>query len=135
MIGISLLIPATEAAAEAQNMPDFGWTDFFFYFFGLIAIVAAFEVITQDSPINSAVFLVITFLAVAGEYALLSAHFLAVIQVLVYAGAIMVLFLFVVMLLDLRPEELVEKRHIGLWAIGFVLFFLLVIGGFMVLRP
>ena len=56
MISLNLLIPATEAASQAITKAAFGWADFFFYFFALIAIVAAFEVITQESPINSAIF-------------------------------------------------------------------------------
>jgi len=132
MINLASLIPVlAEAAKNGAEGPTFGVADFFFAFFGAIAILSALMVITAESPVSSALFLVVTFFAVAAEYALLSAHFLAVIQVLVYAGAIMVLFLFVIMLLDLRKEELIEKRHWILGAVGFVIgIALVVLGGF-----
>jgi NADH-quinone oxidoreductase subunit J len=72
-----------------------------FWFFAGIAIVAAFLCITRKSPVASALWLVWTLFALAAMFVLLEAHFIAVIQVLVYAGAIMVLFLFVIMLLNL----------------------------------
>jgi NADH:ubiquinone oxidoreductase subunit 6 (subunit J) len=81
-----------------------------FIIFGAIAVATGFYVIVAKNPINSAISLIGTFLALAGVYVLLDAHFMAVIQVLVYAGAIMVLFLFVIMLLSLSDDELGEKR-------------------------
>jgi len=77
----------------------------FFTLFALIAVVSGFVVVTRQNPISSAVALVVCFFFLAGMYALLDAHFVAVIQVLVYAGAIMVLFIFVIMLLNLRGDE------------------------------
>ena len=74
-----------------------------FYLFSLIAVLAGFSVITARNPIASALSLVVCFFFLAADYVLLDAHFVAVIQVLVYAGAIMVLFIFVIMLLNLRP--------------------------------
>ena len=74
-----------------------------FYLFSLIAMVAGFFVVTARNPIASALSLVVCFFFLAADYVLLDAHFVAVIQVLVYAGAIMVLFIFVIMLLNLRP--------------------------------
>ena len=82
----------------------------FFFLLALGAVVTAVLVISFKNPINSAVSLVGTFLFVAGIYAMLNASFMAVIQVMVYAGAIMVLFLFVIMLLNLGDEELGERR-------------------------
>lgn len=82
----------------------------FFFLLALGAVVTSVLVITFRNPINSAVSLVGTFLFVAGIYAMLNASFMAVIQVMVYAGAIMVLFLFVIMLLNLGDEELGERR-------------------------
>jgi NADH-quinone oxidoreductase subunit J len=73
-----------------------------FYLFSLAAIVAGVSVITQRSPIASALSLVVCFFALAADYVMLDAHFVAVVQVLVYAGAIMVLFIFVIMLLNIR---------------------------------
>jgi NADH-quinone oxidoreductase subunit J len=76
----------------------------FFYFFSLVAIGSGTAVITMRNPIKSAVALVVSFFALSAIYALLGAHFVAIIQVLVYAGAIMVLFIFVIMLLNLQEE-------------------------------
>ena len=72
----------------------------------LIAAVSAILVVTRSNPVISALFLILNFGALAGIYLLLNAQFIAVAQVIVYAGAIMVLFLFVIMLL--RPEN--EKK-------------------------
>lgn len=80
-----------------------------FYLFAIATVLAAVAVITRRNPIAAAVSLVVAFFFQAGMYVLLDAHFVAVTQVLVYAGAIMVLFIFVIMLLNLRgadPEEL-----------------------------
>ncbi len=76
----------------------------FMYLFGFIAILSALAMIFHKNPVYSALFLVVTFFSLAGIYALLGAQFLSIIQVMVYAGAIMVLFLFVIMLLNLRNE-------------------------------
>ena len=73
--------------------------------FAVFAIVSAIGVITRDNPVHSALCLVTTLLSVAAMYAMLNAPFLAIVQVAVYAGAIMVLFLFVIMLLNLGREE------------------------------
>jgi len=76
-----------------------------FLVFGLVAVVSAVVVVVQRNPIYSALALIGTLFCVAGLFVLLRAEFVAAIQVIVYAGAIMVLFLFVIMLLDLRREE------------------------------
>ncbi|MEK7668106.1 MAG: NADH-quinone oxidoreductase subunit J [Gemmatimonadota bacterium] len=77
---------------------------FAFWLFSGVAIVSAFLCITRRSPVASALWLVNTFFSIAALFIILDAHFLAAVQVLVYAGAIMVLFLFVIMLLNLgRP--------------------------------
>jgi NADH-quinone oxidoreductase subunit J len=81
-----------------------------FFVLSLGALVSGALVILQKNPINSAVSLVVTFLCMSGLYALLNAPFLALIQVMVYAGAIMVLFLFVIMLLNLSDKELGEGK-------------------------
>ncbi len=101
----------------------------FFYLFSLFAIVSGVGVVTMRNPIASALSLVICFFFLAADYALLGAHFVAVIQILVYAGAIMVLFIFVIMLLNLRhgdhltfndigPRGVVGMATAGLFAIG-----------------
>src|SRR5712672_829621 len=76
-----------------------------FYAFGAVAIVASTLVIAQRNPIYSVLLLIASFGALSGLYVLLDAPFAAVIQIVVYAGAIMVLFLFVVMLLNAPHEE------------------------------
>ncbi len=77
-----------------------------FYFFAAVAVVAAVVVVAGKHPITSAIALIVTLGALAGVFVLEDAHFVATIQVLVYAGAIMVLFVFVIMLLNLGPEDL-----------------------------
>jgi NADH-quinone oxidoreductase subunit J len=79
-----------------------------FYVFGAIAVVASLLVIAQRNPIYSVLLLIASFGALSGLYVLLDAPFVAVIQIIVYAGAIMVLFLFVVMLLN-APHEQTEQ--------------------------
>ncbi|KAB2909235.1 MAG: NADH-quinone oxidoreductase subunit J [Ignavibacteriales bacterium] len=74
-----------------------------FGFFALVAVVSAVMMITGKNPVVSALFLVLNFGALSGTYVLLRAQFIAVVQIIVYAGAIMVLFLFVLMLL--RPDR------------------------------
>jgi NADH-quinone oxidoreductase subunit J len=85
-------------------------TEAVFWFFASVAIASAFLCITRRSAVASALWLVSTLFSVAAIFVLLEAHFLAAIQVLVYAGAIMVLFLFVIMLLNLGrsgPSDMV----------------------------
>src|SRR6186997_1915728 len=76
-----------------------------FYLFAVVAVVASMFVIAQRNPIYSVLLLILSFGALSGLYVLLEAPFVAVIQIIVYAGAIMVLFLFVVMLLNAPHEE------------------------------
>ena len=84
---------------------------FHFYLFGLLAIASALAFVTRKSPVAAALWLVNTMFSLAALYVMLDAHFIGAIQVLVYAGAIMVVFLFVVMLLNLgHPSELVGHR-------------------------
>jgi NADH-quinone oxidoreductase subunit J len=81
---------------------------FLFYAFGGIAVLASALVIGQSNPMYSVLLLVASFGAISGLYVLLDAPFLAVIQIIVYAGAIMVLFLYVVMLLNAPQEDASE---------------------------
>lgn len=82
-----------------------------FYVFSAILILAATQVITARSPVHAALFLVLSFFSAAGIWLLLKAEFLAIVLVLVYVGAVMVLFLFVVMMLDINLDKLRE----GFW--------------------
>ena len=78
---------------------------------GLVAIAAALLVVTRKNPVHSAIFLVLFFTMISLDFLILRAPFLAVVQVLVYAGAIMVLFLFVVMLLNVPTEDAPTGYH------------------------
>jgi NADH-quinone oxidoreductase subunit J len=77
----------------------------FFFLFAAIAVGSALEVVMQRNPLYSALALIVTFGALAANYILLKAQFIAAIQIIVYAGAIIVLFIFVIMLLNVRTEE------------------------------
>ena len=79
-----------------------------FYFFATVLVFAAFMVITIRNPVKAALFLVLAFFSAAGLWLLLQAEFLAIALVLVYVGAVMVLFLFVVMMLDINLVRLRE---------------------------
>jgi NADH-quinone oxidoreductase subunit J len=92
--------------------------DVFFYVFAALTLLCGILVIANPfsrSPVTSAMFLVLTIISMAGLFVLLHAFFLAAVQIIVYAGAVMVLFLFVIMLLDLKEEQ---RRKIKLF--GFV---------------
>ena len=78
---------------------------FLFYVFSLAAVASALGVVLQRNPIHSAFALIVTLCSLSAIYGLLGSPFIAVLQVIVYAGAIMVLFLFVLMLLNVRREE------------------------------
>ena len=80
-------------------------TEIVFYVLAVFAVVSALLCITQKNPVPSALWLVSTMFALAGIYVLLNAQFIAAMQVLVYAGAVMVLFMFVIMLLNLGKDE------------------------------
>ena len=95
-----------------------------FYVFSAITLVAALRVITARNPVHAALFLVLAFFSSAAIWMLLRAEFLAITLVLVYVGAVMVLFLFVVMMLDIN----IEKVRAGFWA---NLPLALVVGGFI----
>ena len=93
--------------------------DILFYVFALLTLLCALLVIANPfsrNPVTSAMFLVLTIISMAGLFVLLHAFFLAAVQVLVYAGAVMVLFLFVIMLLDLKDEERRRVKKFGLIA-------------------
>ena len=84
----------------------------FFYVFGAVAVIASLLVIAQRNPIYSVLLLIASFGALSGLYVLLDAPFVAVTQIIVYAGAIMVLFLFVVMLLNAPHEDTEYDEHV-----------------------
>ena len=81
------------------------FTTYIFYFLSTLALYSAVMMLISKKPIHSVLYLTLTFFTIAGHYILLNAQFLAVVHIIVYAGAIMVLFLFTVMLLNLNKEE------------------------------
>jgi NADH-quinone oxidoreductase subunit J len=85
-----------------------------FGIFGIIAVAGAVNLIAQRHPINSALSLIVVMASLAVEYLLLGAEFLAVIQVIIYAGAIMVLFVFTIMLLNAGEEERTQGSRVAL---------------------
>src|SRR6058998_4399721 len=85
-----------------------------FLAFGAVAAAGAINLLVQRHPINSALSLIAVMAALAGEYLLLGAEFVAAVQVIVYAGAIMVLFVFVIMLLNAGEEELTSGSRVAL---------------------
>src|SRR5438876_3322315 len=87
--------------------------DTLFWFFSIAMLLCGVLVIVNRNPVTSAMFLVLLFFCMAGLFVLLEAFFLAAIQVLVYAGAVMVLFLFVIMLLDIKASERRKFRVLG----------------------
>jgi NADH-quinone oxidoreductase subunit J len=94
-----------------------GLPDILFYVFAALTLLCGGLVIANPfsrNPVTSAMFLVLTIISMAGLFVLLHAFFLAAVQILVYAGAVMVLFLFVIMLLDLKEEERRRVRKFGL---------------------
>jgi NADH-quinone oxidoreductase subunit J len=86
-----------------------------FYICAALAVIAAISVVAQRTPIYSALSLIVVLCALAVVYLLLDAEFLAVIQVIVYAGAIMVIFVFVIMLLNAGREEPSQRSRIARW--------------------
>lgn len=101
-------------------------TQLVFYLSAGLAVVSSILMITRKNPVYSAMFLVVTLFAVAAIYVLQGAHFLGALQVIVYAGAIMVLFLFVIMLLNLGHEFDPDVRGKLAWVfaggLGLVMF-------------
>jgi NADH-quinone oxidoreductase subunit J len=87
------------------------FTTVLFYVFAAVMVLAALRVITAKNPVHAALFLVLAFFNAAGIWMLLRAEFLAIVLVLVYVGAVMVLFLFVVMMLDINVDRMRE----GFW--------------------
>ena len=106
-----------------------------FLFFAIVAIASAANILIQRHPIYSALSLIVTFIALAGIYIQMHAEFIAVMQIVVYTGAIMVLFIFVIMLLNVGAEERVpDKIHVVKY-FGLPLVVLLIVeAGLMVAR-
>jgi NADH-quinone oxidoreductase subunit J len=91
-----------------------------FYLFAIGVIAAGAQVVLRRNPIYGALSLVGCFFFLAGIYLLLAAHLIAILQIMIYAGAVMVLFVFVIMLLNLKEEELGDQRITAMKGIGVV---------------
>jgi NADH-quinone oxidoreductase subunit J len=100
-------------------MIDISVVDLLWWVFASLAVGGGIGTVTSRSPVASLLFLVLTFFSLAALYVILGAHFIAAIQVIVYAGAIMVLFLFVIMLLNLGHDYRSDLRHAGWIIVGF----------------
>lgn len=80
-----------------------------FWFLSALAVCFALGVILSRNPVNSVMFLILTFFCISGHYLLMNAQFLAIVNIIVYAGAIMVLFLFIIMLMNLNADVEPQK--------------------------
>lgn len=88
-----------------------GITPILFWILSVIALFSALMVITSKNPVHSVIWLILVFFAISGHYLLMNAQFLAIVNIIVYAGAIMVLFLYVLMLMDLKKEMEPQKNR------------------------
>ncbi|MEI6898431.1 MAG: NADH-quinone oxidoreductase subunit J [Bacteroidota bacterium] len=102
------------------------FTTYLFYFLSGLALYSAIMMLLSKKPIHSVLYLTLTFFTIAGHYILLNAQFLAVVHIIVYAGAIMVLFLFTVMLLNLNKQERSPKA-------GWIKILAIVTGGMLMI--
>ena len=96
-----------------------GITQILFWFLTALALGSALMVVLSKNPVYSVLFLIVAFFAISGHYILLNAQFLAIVNIIVYAGAIMVLFLFVIMLMNLNAEMNLQSNKLIRFA-GFI---------------
>lgn len=103
----------------------------FFGYFAAALVVLSLLIITRRNPVHSVLWMLVMFFHIAGLYLLLNAEFLAAVQLILYAGAVLVLFLFVVMMLNLK-EELTGERFSDAWplglSVGAIIFVLMIVG-------
>ncbi len=111
--------------------------DILFWVLSAIAVSCALGVILSRNPVNSVMFLILTFFAISGHYILMNAQFLAVVNIIVYAGAIMVLFLFVIMLMNLNADVEPQKGQLVQLAgvISGGILFLVILAGIKSAKP
>ena len=104
-------------------------TEIIFWFLSALALLSAIMVLVSKNPVHSVLWLIVTFFAVSGHYILLNAQFLAIVNIIVYAGAVMVLFLFVIMLMNLEaaiePKRSIWMKFAGVISGGLLLAVLL----------
>src|ERR1700734_750122 len=114
-------------------------TAIFFYLFAAICVASAVMVIASKNPVHSVLFLILAFVNAAGLFVLMGAEFLAMILIVVYVGAVAVLFLFVVMMLDVDFAELregfIQYLPVGIVIGGIFMFELLLVDGGWVVNP
>jgi NADH-quinone oxidoreductase subunit J len=91
-------------------------TEVLFWFLTALALLSALMVVFSKNPVHSVLWLIAVFFAISGHYIILNAQFLAIVNLIVYAGAIMVLFLFVIMLMNLNAETEPQKNRWLWWA-------------------
>lgn len=89
-----------------------------FYFLAALAVFSAIMVLVSKNPVHSVLWLIVVFFAISGNYILLNAQFLAIVNLIVYAGAIMVLFLFVIMLMNQGTPQEGIKKHLWMMIAG-----------------
>lgn len=112
----------------------------FFAYFAVSMTVLSLLVVTRRNPVHSVFLMLVLFIHIAALYLFLNAEFLAAIQIIIYAGAILVLFLFVIMLLNLKQEETVKKYQ-SQWpisaviAVVFAIFLSMIVGKITVMPP
>jgi NADH-quinone oxidoreductase subunit J len=112
----------------------------FFAYFAVAMTVLSLLIVTRRNPVHSVLWMLVLFIHIAALYLFLDAEFLAAIQIIIYGGAILVLFLFVIMLLNLKKEETVKKYQ-RQWpvsaasAIVFAVFLILIVGKITVMPP
>lgn len=108
--------------------------DILFYVFSAITLITALLMVLSPSAVNGALCMIVSFVGTAALFVLLEAYFLAILQVLVYAGAVMVLFLFIIMLLNVDEGEgatdYKDKLSIGAGIVGFALVAILIVSAF-----
>jgi NADH-quinone oxidoreductase subunit J len=95
-------------------------TAILFWFLTALAVGGALMMVSSKNPVHSILYLIVTFFAISGHYVLLNAQFLAIVNIIVYAGAIMVLFLFVVMLMNLNAETEPPQKKRYLYFAGVI---------------
>ena len=100
-----------------------------FYFFSFLSVLSALMVVISKNPIHSVLYLILTFFTLSGHYILLNAQFIAIVNLIVYAGAIMVLFLFTIMFLNLKDDAFVGSR---LWFNLAAVFVVLTLSGILI---
>ncbi|WP_153801149.1 NADH-quinone oxidoreductase subunit J family protein [Foetidibacter luteolus] len=104
-----------------------GTTQILFWFLTALALLGAIMVLVSKNPVHSVLWLIVVFFAISGHYILLNAQFLAIVNLIVYAGAIMVLFLFVIMLMNLNaetePQKSIWMKFFGVATGGLLLSF------------